>query len=402
MAFQTGRNILVAYKAETTFNTPPGVVTGANRFRPNSSSGLKLAMAEIAPGEIRSDGQTSMPRLGSRSVSGSYVGDLSVGTFDPLIEAALRGTWVAAVVLTQATGTSLTATAGPPGTLVRAAGSWITDGVRVGDVVRANITGGPAGNNNRNLRVTGVSALTLTVAETLIVDATPRTTYTVTISKKIFQPATPVRRSFTFEEYDQDVDLTEQVTGARISSLKISGGPDAMCLIEFGIVGADLNPLSSGASPFYTSPTLTTSIALTLVDATIRFGGADIVVLTAFEVTYDLTAKTLPVIGSVVTPDVFENPSVVAGSVSAVRSDLTALTRLKAETELELHVLAVEPESEPKDFVSLFLPRIKIKGVDKGFGGDGAMIETQPFTTGPKENTTGYDSTMLSFSTSAP
>jgi hypothetical protein len=397
--YQTGRNVLVAFGVESTFNTPPGAGVG-KRFRPNASSGLKLSRANIAPNEIRADGQTSMARLGSKSVGGSYVGDLSLGTFDDLLQAALRGTWVAAVAVTQATAglTSITTTANA---IVASAGSWITAGLRVGDVVR--LTGhSTAANNSRNLRVTSVSALTLGIAETLIVDAVADTTFTVTIAKKLTQPTTPVRRSFTFEEYDADVDLTEQATGCRISSLKISGQPDGMCLIEFGIVGADLNPLTTGTSPFYTAPTLTTSIALTMADATIRYGGADIAILTAFEMNYDLSAKTQPVIGSLVTPDVFENPSVVSGSITGVRSDFTNLSRFIAETELELQVLMVEPESEPKDFVSLFLPRIKLTGVDKGFGGDGAMIETLPFMAGPKEGTTGYDSTMLAIATSAP
>lgn len=397
--YQTGRNVLVAFGVESVFNTPPGAGVG-KRFRPNASTGLKLSRAMINPGEIRSDGQTSMGRLGSKSVGGGYVGDLSVATFDPLLEAVLRGTYVAALAITQATA-GLTSITTQANSITATAGSWITAGVRVGDVVR--LTGhSTAANNSRNLRVTSVTALILGIAETLIVDAVADTTFTLTVSKKLFQPAVPVRRSFTFEEYDADVDLTEQCTGCRISSVKITGQPDGMCTIEFGIVGADLNPLATGASPYFTAPTLTTTIGLTLADAVIRYGGADIVTLTAFEVMYDLTAKTQPVIGSIVTPDVFENPSAVSGSISGIRSDFTNLTRFTSETELELHVMMVEPESEPKDFVALFLPRIKLTGVDKGFGGDGAMIETMPFTVGPKENTTGYDSTMISISTSAP
>lgn len=396
--YQTGRNILVAYKSEgATFNVAPAAA-GATRFRPNPSPGLNLAKAEIPPGEIRSDGQTSMVRYGSKSVAGGYVADISVGTFDSLLEAALRGTWTAAVAITQATMTSITTGAN---TIVAAAGSWITQGVRVGDVVRLTLHS-TAANNNRNLRVTGVTALTITVAETLTVDAVADATFTLTVSKKLFQAATPVRRSFTFEEYDADVDLTEQVTGARVSSLKISGQPDGMCIVEFGIVGADLTPLGTGASPFFTAPTLSTSSALTLVDATIRYAGADIATLTSFEVMLDLTAKTLPVIGSTVTPDVFENPAAMSGSISGVRSDFTNLTRFTAETELELHVLMVQPEAEPKGFISAFLPRIKLGGVGKSFGGDGAMIETMPFRVGPKEATTGYDNTMIMLATSAP
>jgi hypothetical protein len=41
---QTGKNFTVAYKPETTFNTPP-TATGATRFRPNAGGGLGLARA---------------------------------------------------------------------------------------------------------------------------------------------------------------------------------------------------------------------------------------------------------------------------------------------------------------------------------------------------------------------
>jgi hypothetical protein len=401
MAYQTGRNVLVAFGVESTFNTPPAAGVG-KRFRLNGGGGLKLEMAVIQPNEIRSDGMTSMGRYGSRSVSGGYPADLSVGTFDDLIQAAVRGTWVAAVTLTQATGTSVTVTAGPPGTIVRAAGSWITDGVRVGDVVKLNATGGVAANNNRNLRVVGVTALTLTVAETLVVDATPRTTYTLIIAKKVTQPTVPVRRSFTFEEYESDVDLTGQFTGCRISSMHIVGGPDGMATIEFGIVGSTMLPLTTGTSPFFTAPTLTTSIGLTMADASIRYAGADIVSLTSFDLTYDLRAATQPVIGATTTPDVFDNPATISGSISGIRQDFTNITRALAETELELQVLMVAPMSEPKDFISLWLPRIKITVPDKSYGNDGALIETMPFMVGPKEGVTGYDTTMIGFSTSAP
>ncbi|HXH43302.1 MAG TPA: phage tail tube protein, partial [Bradyrhizobium sp.] len=105
--YQSGKNVTVAYKAETTFGIAAAGGAGAKRFRLNGG-GLSLARATIAPNEIRSDLKTSMGRYGSRSVSGSFAGDLSVGTFDDLIEAALRGTWVATAVITAATFTTLT------------------------------------------------------------------------------------------------------------------------------------------------------------------------------------------------------------------------------------------------------------------------------------------------------
>jgi len=399
---QTAHNILIAYKAETTFNVAP-TNTGAFRFRPNAGTGLELVRTTINPGEIRSDLQSPMGRLGSGSVTGTFPGDLSVGSFDPLLEAALRGTWVAAVNITQATMTSITTTAGPPGTIVAAGGSWITQGVRVGDVVR--LTGhAQAGNNNRNLRVTAVTTTTITVAETLIADAAPDATFTLTIARKVTNQDVPVRRSFYFERYDQDIDQSILYGGCRVASLNIIGAADAMAIIEVGFLGASATEQATGASPFFVSPTLSTTTALVFADATIREGGVDVVNLTGMNITLDLTAGVVPVIGSPVPFDVFDNRLNVSGTISAVRGDLTRFTRFRNETEAELSVLLVEPEAEPKDFLHIFIPRIKLTSVAAPFGGENAVIETANFIVGKKEEagTTQYDDTTVVFSTSAP
>jgi len=399
LTLQTGKNVSIRYKIETAFNTPPAVVTGANVFRPNAGPGLSLSRPEIKSNEIRSDLKTTMSRLGSHEVKGSFAGDLSVGTFDPLFQAVMRGAWSAVLSASQTDFTSVTQTANA---IVGASGSFITKGFMVGDVIQQNVTGGPAANNNRNLRVTSVAAGSLGIAETLVVDATARTTFTITRTKKLIQPTVPIRSSFTFEKYLQDVDLSEQYTGCRISSMKLTGKPNGMVEVEFGIVGADLNPLSSGSSPFYTTPTLTVSIGLVIADATLRFNGADVLNLTSFDLMLDTKASTLPVIGSLVTPDVFDNAAEMTGSISAPRADFTNLSAFTGETELSFQALLVEPTSEPKNFVSLFIPRLKLLGNTAPFGSDGAMIETMPFTVGDKgAGVTGYDDTMLVIQTSA-
>ena len=85
MAYQSGRNIRVAYKEESAFGVLPGD-TDAAVFRINSG-GLTLAKEPINSNELRADGMTTRGRHGSRSVTGNYVADHSVGTFDDLIEA---------------------------------------------------------------------------------------------------------------------------------------------------------------------------------------------------------------------------------------------------------------------------------------------------------------------------
>ncbi len=399
MAYQTGKNMVVAYKAETTLGVAVSGGSGL-QFRPNASGGLKLSRAVVNSNEIRSDGQASMGRLGSKTVTGGYAGDISLGTFDTLIEAGFRSTMVAASTIVTATASIITITTDAT-SLVANAGSWITAGVRVGDVFR--LTGQPTStsNNSRNLRVTAVTTLTLSVAETLVVNAVACTVFSVTLAKRISQGTSPVSRSFTVEEYNQDLDLSERFVGCKVSSMKFSGQPDQMATVEFGMVGLDESGLASGASPNFTSPTLTTSDGLTMVDATIRMNGTDVATLTGFELMIDLSGATQPVVGSTTSPDVFLNNAIVSGSISGLRADFSNLTLFTGETEFALSVLMVENESEPKDFISLFIPRCKLTGVDKSFGNDGALIETMPFMVGSKGVATGYDNTMVKLVTSA-
>jgi hypothetical protein len=403
MPDQTGRNLTISYKVESVFNTPVSGA-GAFQFRANATGGMSLVRQLIRSNEMRPDGQTSMPRLGSASVTGGYQADLSVGTFDPLFEAMFRSTWVAAVPITvdnTAPNTSFQVTSTSAVTYVGTT-NLLTKGLRVGDVGRfTNMSN--AANNNINVRIATVAAdgLSFTTEGTPLTVQAADTAATFTIAKKLVQGTSATRRSFTWDEYNNDIDLSAIGTGIRISSLKLTGQPDGMALLDIGFVGADLTPLATGTSPNFTSPTLTTSVGLTWLDASIRVGATARTNLTGFEITFDLAAATQPVIGSNVTPDVFENPVTASGSMSSTLRDFTDYSAYRNETEFEFSALLVEPEAEPKDFISIFLSRCKFAGFQAPAGASGARIVTLPFEVGAKGVATGYDPTMVSFLTSA-
>lgn len=395
MPGQTGMNVLVAFKEELTFNVPPDPA-GAERLRLNPAPGLTLAMPTILPGELREDLLTPIGRLGSRSVGGNYPCDLSVNSFDTLFEATLRGTFVAPIVLTSAEMTSITVTTFE---IVAVAGSWITEGVKVGDVVRLSGSA-TAANNDINLLVAAVTASTLAVQGTpLTVDAGADAGFTLTVLKKLIQPAIPTKRSFTIEEYMIDIDQSALFGGNRFDGFTLTGTPDGMAIIDFPVVGASQDPLATGSSPFYTDPTLSESIGLVFVDAQISLAGEALIDATAFSLTLALGMAGLPVIGSTVTPDVFDGKAVMSGSITALRNDLDRLTEFDAETEFELHILLEEPTGVPKGALSFFLPLLKFTGVDAPLGADGAMLETLPFMVGVQPVTTTKDPTMISIST---
>jgi len=117
---QTGQRVTVNYKIEPDFNVAPDP-SGGEQLRMTPSGGQTLGRALIESEEIRKDLLTSMGRLGSSSVEGAYSGELSVQSFDTIMEAVMRSTFVAAVAITEVEMTSITTTIG---SIVAAAGDW--------------------------------------------------------------------------------------------------------------------------------------------------------------------------------------------------------------------------------------------------------------------------------------
>lgn len=394
---QLGQNVDVGVKLESALNTAPGV-TGAELFRyTKGTPGLSMSRALIESNEVRKDMMMAMARMGSKSVGGSLNGEISDGSYETFLEATMRSTWTAEQTITEATGGGPTSVTTTTSTIVGNSGSWITAGVRVGDIIRpTNFT--DAGNNNINLRVTGLTATTITVAGTpLTLNASPDSSFTITILKKLVSAATPTRRSFWIEQYYRDIDVSHFFGGCRFGGFSITGNPNGMATIEFRLVGIEQTTDSGQGGAYYTTPTEHTSIGLTMVDSIIRFDGADVGV-SAFTLNYDLQPSTQPLSGTVLSADVYDNEARLSGSVSMNKEDAADIDNFGSETEIELHAMLVEPEAEPKTAFGIFIPRLKLTGVGGPIGNPGPLVETKPFTAGPKDNTSGYDQTNIMIS----
>jgi hypothetical protein len=398
MPYQTGNNVSVRYKVQSGLGSAASG-TGGKELPLIASGGLVPAKAAIESPEVRADGMTSIGRHGTRSVGGEYAAVGRVGALDELIEAATRGTWSAAASITQSTMTSITTTTT---TIVAAAGSWITQGVRAGDVVRLT-NHSTAGNNGKNIPVVSVTADTITVpAGYLTADASPDSSFTLTRLKRVGNDVPPVARYFTFDEYHADIDQSELFTDCVISSLSLGMAADDTVRATFGIVGRQFAAKTTGDSPVLTSPTQYTGANLVATDAVILKNGAAITELTGFELSLDMGASTLPTIGTTLSPDVFPNNSTLSGSFSVVRSDLAFLSNFADEDTLSLFFLLSEPESEPKDCLAVYIPYLKLMSApDAPLGGDGAMISTVNWVAGKAPTATGALESMVTFSSSA-
>jgi len=400
--YQSNSSAYVAHKVQSALGTQASGAS-AEKIRTAGGNGAKLAKAAVESNEVRSDGMRQRGRHGTQKTNSDYMAELSIGSHDTLIEAIMRGTWDSTpLVLTEADFTSLTTGAN---TIVLASGNPITLGLRVHDVIILTEQDTSTTNNSKNLRITGLSATTITVAETLVVNAVADTNITITRpGKRIVNPTTLVKRYFTLEEYENDIDQSTLLTDFVWGNMKFSMSPNGLIMADPGGIGTgQIEVKATGSSPFFTSPTLTTAAPLSVVDATIRLNGVDMVELTSFDLTVNIGPSAPDVFGSGAikyAPDVFTGQMAVSMNLSMLRKDLAHLSAFIAETVYSLHILAVENESEPKSFVSIAVPNFTLGSVDpsalsKEGGGRTQTLSIPAALVGRDDTGTGYDATMI-------
>lgn len=401
MGYQEQWNGYAAFKVQSGLGVPASG-SGAKVIRQTGGQGIRMTKASIGSKEIRRDGMSTRGRHGLQKTAGSYSHELSIGGFDDMLEAVMRGTWSAAdLQLDEGDFTSITTGAH---TIVFASGSPISLGVKVGDIWRLT-NHSSAANNNINLRVTGVSSTTITVAETLVVNAVADTDCEITRTGRVLVnpgPGNLVKRYFTVEEYEYDTDQSEVSSDAVWGSYKLTMAPNGLLTLDTSLVGTgQFEPLASGSSPMFTSPATSTGVPLAVVEAKVRLGAEDLVDLTSFDITVDIKPASPDVISaSPYAPDVFNGSETVMINMTMLRKDLLLLADFVDETPLSLHVLAEENENSPKDFFSLFVGNFTLGSADKSAlakeGGPRTQSVAIPADLVGVDNTgAGYDATQV-------
>lgn len=90
MPLQSNVNVEIRYGAESTFGTQSAA---AGQVLRRVSSSLALSKDAFTSNEVRPDQQIADMRHGVKRAGGQISGELSKGTYDDLIAAALRNTW---------------------------------------------------------------------------------------------------------------------------------------------------------------------------------------------------------------------------------------------------------------------------------------------------------------------
>lgn len=378
MAIATGVAKQLRYKVESAWGTAPGA-SGAQLLRRVQST-LALKKQTYQSNEIRSDYQNFDMRHGVRSVEGNISGELSPGTYKDFMAAAVRRAFAAVSAMS---GLSITiAGSGPTYTVARGSGSFLTDGVKAGQVVRLSVGSLNAANISKNLFVLSLTASTLTVMPlngvALVAEGPIATTTVTVIGKTTYVPTSGhTDLSYSIEHFHNDVTLSELFTGCKVNQIGINLPPTGMATIDIGFLGKDI---TTAGSAYYSAPTVETNTGvLASVNGILAVQGAAVALLTGLQLNIKGGMQGEPVVGSNTYADIAEGRVIVDGQFTALFQDATIRDYFLNETEISLLVAMSVSSAAAADFITFSLPRIKVGGADKD-DGEKNLIQTLPFT----------------------
>lgn len=378
MANATGVAMNLAYKAESTWGTVPSA-SGAQLLRRLSTS-LALKKQTYQSGEIRSDYQVADFRHGVRSVEGSISGELSPGTYEDFMAAAVRKVFAAVSAIS---GLSLTiATSGSFYTITRGSGDFITGGLKIGDVIR--ITAGSVNANNLNKNAM-IVALTTTVATVYVLNGLtmtaegPIASCTVSVvGKKTMVPTSGhTDTSFSIERWQSDISKSDVFSGCKINTMSVQLPATGIAGIEFGMMGKDV---VTADAQYFTAPTAaTTSGVVAAVNGAVIVNGARVANITGMNFTLSGGMSAEPVVGSNSYPEIFEGRVTVSGQITAFFEDHTYFDLFDAESEVAVACAFTTTSAKDSDFISFVFPRVKFGSADRDDGEKG-IVQTLAFT----------------------
>ncbi len=406
MAIASGVAKKLVIKKETAWGADAPVRTGAAYLR-RKTSDLSLQKETYQSNEIRSDYQIADFRHGIRSVNGSIACELSCGTYQTLLAGALRNAWAAAGSATASLTITAVAEAGAVlPKMTRAAGSWLTDGYRVGDIVIfTGFTAGAAANNSKAYMVCDITATELRGffvdgSGVTAVASAPTITATRTGPNLIVPTSGHTDDSFAIEHYHSDITLSELFLGCKVNQVDMNFTPTGMSEITFGVMGKNLADVTVGRgavaenTAYFTTPTAESTTGVVAgVNGVVVVNGLKVGSLTGLSMSIAGNMSAEAVVGSTTYADIAEGRVVVTGQLTAILESSAMRDYFIAETEVTI----VAGFSAGSNAFSICLPRVKLGGASKD-DGEKSIIQTVPFQAllqSGTEATTGKRNTTI-------
>lgn len=214
-------------------------------FRRRSTT-LNLAADSTSSEEIRSDRQTSSSRVTARRAVGDVETELSPASYGTAWEALLGGMMRARTPITISGFTLTWAAVGGSttrGTITRSAGSFVADGVIVGD--RLAFSGQSNAYDGRRFTVVAMTTTVLTVV------CDPNEVFTAVVSSTglmtilgSWASVGNIARSYVFERAFKDIGRFIKYHGMRFNSAAIQLPPTGIATCTWNLMGTEASALA--------------------------------------------------------------------------------------------------------------------------------------------------------------
>jgi hypothetical protein len=185
-------------------------------------------------------------------------------------------------------------------------------------------------------------------------------------------------KSFTIEDYMEDIDQARLFTGMAVSQASFSFAPNQMVNTTFSFVG-------SGGSIVQDQKTITAASTNQPFDAyagSLDIGDtggvlSEVTAITSIDLTINNSLNPTFVIGSATTPQLEYGRAEVEGNITAYFEDQALYNRFLNETETALQVDIQDPGA--LNTYTFFFPKVKFNGGDAPVENPQSRMITIPF-----------------------
>lgn len=360
MAVAQGLYKTLAYKKQTGLGTAASG-SGGQKLRRTTATFNKMKDT-YSSDEIVSHQQYTGDTYGPGKTQSQINGELSADTYADLLQSLVRKDFAAGA---SASSLSLTiAGSGPTFTVTRGSGSWLTDGFKIGGVVR--ITAGTYSGTARdiNLVVIALTATVMTVivpnGKTLSAQGPVASSTMAEIGKKAFVPTTGHTNDYyTFEEWHSDLTRSRVYSDVQIAAADVSIPATGNATVQLSALGLSR---SKGGSQILTTPGAeTTTSILGASNAEIIVAGAQTLVGTSLSVRIDGQLQHgEPVIGSNSISDIVKGDVKVSGTLTIQYDAETISDLFDNETPSSIIAVLFDGTADTAAFVGFVIPRAKL------------------------------------------
>jgi hypothetical protein len=377
MAISKGTAKVVAYKKETTWGTAAGT-SGGKQVR-RVTADFNLTKETYESNEIRTDRQLADFRHGVRSADGTLSGELSPNSYSDFMQSLVAKDFAAVTAVTGISAT-IAAGSGTLWTVTRAAGDWLSNGLKVGSVIRLTGAGLDTANVAKNLLIVSMTSSAITVqvlnGSALVAEGPIASVTATVVGKQTFVPATGhTEDSYTIEQWFQDIAQSEVFTGMRVGSMNLQLPATGLTTVDFSFMGKDLS--SKGTTQYFGSPTAQgTNGIFAAVNGAMIVNGLPVALVTSADFTVERAMENATAVGSNSVAEIFLGRIRVTGNLSVYFQDATFRNYFDDETSVSI-VFALTTGSEANaDFLTFTLPKVKLGSFAKDDGELGLVAST--------------------------